>query len=139
MTNQALTGTPTSRRFALCPSTIVAGQPVFLGSIPAVALDNYQANTGGTTFLIGGSFFLTVIAETSESPATGHQINLGDKIYGNGLATDPTTNVVTIGTLDANTAGNLFGYLDPGASVNSGPILSGVTNTAAAVLLPNGA
>lgn len=139
MTNQALTGTPTSRRFALCPSTIVAGQPVFLGSIPAVALDNYQANVGGTTFLIGGSFFLTVIGQTAESPQTGHQINLGDKIYGNNLATDPTTNVTTIGALDINTAGNFFGYLDPDASVNAGPILSTVTNTAAAVLLPNGA
>jgi predicted RecA/RadA family phage recombinase len=139
MTNQALTGTPTSRRFALCPSTIVAGQPVLLGSIPAVALDNYQANVGGTTFLIGGTFNLTVIGQSAESPTSGHQINLGDKIYANTVSTDPTTNVVIIGALDANTSGIFFGYLDPDNSVNAGSILSGVTNTAAGVLLPNGA
>lgn len=139
MTNQALTGTPTSRRQANCPTTILAGQPVLIGSIPAVALDNYQSNEGGTTFLIGGSFYLTVIGQSGESPVVTHQINLGDKIYANSGTLDVTTNIYYNFVLDANSAGNFFGYLDPDPSVNAGPILAGVTNTTAAVLLPNGA
>jgi len=135
--NQYLTGTPTSRRFCACPTTVKSGNAVLLGSIPAVALDDYQANEGGTTFLLGGSFLLTVVAE-SGSPLSGHQINPGDKLYADGGTIDPTTNVTTGFTLTADaTYGTFFGYLDP-----NGPqaaILSGVTNTAAPVLLGMGA
>ena len=137
MQNQYLTGTPTSRRFCACPTTVKSGDAVLLGSIPAVALDNYQSNEGGTTFLLGGSFFLTVIAQ-SGSPLAGHQINPGDKLYAEGGTLDPTTTVTTGFTLNADaTYGVFFGYLDP--NLLQAPILSGVTNTAAPVLLGIGA
>ncbi len=135
MTNQTFTGTPTSRRQIIpCPSSVVAGQPVLIGQIPAVALDSYQANEGGTTFLFGGSFALTVVGQ-SGSPLTGHKINPGDKLYADGGTLDVTTNVTTGFTLNADaTYGTFFGYLDP----QQPAVGSGVTNTAASVLLPNG-
>lgn len=136
MQNQQYTGTPTSRRFCACPSTIVAGQPVMLGSIPAVALDNYQSNEGGTTFMMGGSFVLTVVGQTVESPQTPHKINPGDKLYATGTL-DPTTNVLYNLTIDANSANNFFGYLDPSTIQPS--VGSGLTSTTAIVLLPQGA
>ena len=38
MKNQVFTGTPTSPRFALCPSTVKAGDMVLIGKEPACAL-----------------------------------------------------------------------------------------------------
>jgi predicted RecA/RadA family phage recombinase len=134
MKNQVFTGTPTSRRFALCPSSIVAGQPVLLGKIPAVALDNYQANTGGTTFLLNGSFNLTVVGATVLSPQTGHQINPGDKVYADGGTTDSATNVTYGFTLDAASGGTFFGNLDPSAPA----VTSGTTSTTAVVEIVTG-
>ena len=131
MKNQVFTGTPTSRRFALCPTTVKSGDPVLLGTLPAVALDDYQAITGGTTFLLNGSFNLTVVAVTVISPPTTHKINPGDKVYFDGGSLDSATNVTTGGTIDANTGGTFFGNLDP-----SGPaITAGVTSTTATVEL----
>jgi predicted RecA/RadA family phage recombinase len=134
MKNQVFTGTPTSRRFALCPSSIVAGQPVLLGKIPAVALDNYQANTGGTTFLLNGSFNLTVVGATVLSPQTSHQINPGDKVYADGGTTDGPTNVTYGFTLDAASGGAFFGNLDPSAPA----VTSGTTSTTAVVEIVTG-
>ena len=134
MTNQKYTGTPTSRRQPIaCPSTVKAGDPVLIGQMPAVALDDFQSNIGGTTFLFGGSFLLTVIGQNSESPVVGAAINPGDKLYAKGTL-DPTTNVTTGLTIDSNSGNTFFGYLDPA----SPKINSGVTNTAASVVLPNG-
>ena len=134
MVNQVYTGTPTSRRFCPCPSTVKAGDPVLIGLIPAVALDNYQATEGGTTFLLGGSFSLSVIAQ-SGSPLAGHQINPGDKLYAEGGTLDASTNITTGFTLNADaTYGTFFGYLDP----EQPKILSGVTNAAATVLIDKG-
>jgi len=134
MQDQKFTGTPTSRRFILCPPTIKAGDPLMVGLVPCVALDNYQSDNGGTTVLIGGSFTLTVVGQTVESPQTTHKINPGDKLYATGTL-DPATNVLYNLTIDANTANNFFGYLDP----SDPAIAAGVTNTAATVLLPHGA
>lgn len=131
MKNQVFTGTPTSRRFALCPTTVKSGDPVLLGSIPAVALDDYQSNSGGTTFLAGGTFALTVVGATVLSPVSGHKINPGDKVYADGGTLDATTNVTTGFTLDANTGGTLWGYLDP----NYVAVGSGLTDTAAQVVI----
>lgn len=130
MKNQVYTGTPTSRRFALCPTSIVAGQPVLLGVIPAVALDSYQSDTEGTTFLLNGSFALTVIAESSISPAVGSAVKPGDALYASGTL-DSATNV-TYGLTISKTSGDTpFGRYDP-----SGPgITSGETDTAATVIL----
>lgn len=112
MKNQLYTGTNVSRRFALCPTSILAGDPVLIGSIPGVALDNYQASTGGTTFLCNGSFNLLVHAYTVASPVTGSQINPGDKIYAAGTLDTPT-NITYALTLSKASGGVLFGHLDP--------------------------
>lgn len=128
MKNQVLTGAPTSRRFALCPTTVLAGDAVLLGGIPAVALDNYQSLTGGTTFLLNGTFSLSVTAKSSLSPSVSAVINPGDKVYYDGGTLDATTNVTTGGTIDKNSStGTLFGNLDPETTAVS----SGTTSTSA--------
>jgi predicted RecA/RadA family phage recombinase len=130
MKNQYYTGTNVSRRFALCPTTVKSGDPVLIGTIPGVALDDYQANTGGTTFLCNGSFILTVIAATVVSPQTGSQVNPGDKVYATGTL-DSATNVTTGLTISKASGGTLFGHLDPTAPA----ITSGTTSTTAIVVL----
>lgn len=130
MKNQQYTGTPTSRRFAVCPSTVKAGDPVLIGKIPAVALDDYQSNTGGTTFLLNGTFQLSVIAVTQISPAVGAAINPGDPLYAEGTL-DSTTNITTGLTISATSGDTPFGHLDPSAAI----ISSGATDTAALVCL----
>lgn len=130
MKNQQFTGTPTSRRFAVCPSTIKAGDPVLIGDIPAVALDDYQSITGGTTFLLNGTFQLSVVAVTQISPAVGSKANPGDPLYATGTL-DSTTNI-TYGLTISKTSGDTpFGHLDPSATA----ITSGQTDTAALVCL----
>lgn len=129
MKNQLYTGTPTSRRFVACPTTVKAGDPVLVGVLPAVALDDYQSNTAGATFLFDGSFLLTVLAATVVSPVTGSQANPGDAIYATGTL-DSATNVTTGLTLSKASGGTLFGHLDP-----TGPsIASGVTAIGAVLL-----
>lgn len=113
MKNQKYTGTPTSTRFALCPTTVKAGDPVLLGSIPAVALNDYSALTSGTVFYTNGSFNLSVEAASVLSPVTGAAIHPGDPIYLSGGSLDTGTNVTTGGTLCAVSGGTLFGELDP--------------------------
>ncbi len=129
MKNQVYQGTPTSRRFALCPTGIVAGQPVLLGTQPAVALDSYQSNLGGTTFDTGGSFTLTVIGRSQVSPQVGAAIKPGGSVYATGTL-DSTTNVTYDLELNAVTSGTLFGMIDPSYTAGVG---SGVTDTAATV------
>lgn len=132
MKNQIYLGTPTSPRFAACPTSVTAGMPVLIGNEPAVALDDYQANLGGTTFYMAGTYGLTVIGRSSESPVVTATIKPGDKIYAVGTL-DPTTNVTTALTLDANSStGTLFGYLDPQQLTT---ITAGTTNTYAGVKL----
>ncbi len=130
MRNQYFTGTNVSRRFALCPTTVLSGDPVLIGTIPAVALDDYQASTGGTTFLCNGSFVLTVIAATVVSPMTGSAVKPGDKLYVTG-SLDSTTNVTTSLVISKASGGTLFGHLDPTYPT----ILTTVTDTAAVVVL----
>lgn len=113
MTNQDKTGTPTSRRFALCPTTVLAGDPVLIGSLPAVALNSFQSITGGAVFDLNGSFFLSVLGATVISPQTGHTLKPGDKVYADGGTLDATTNVTTGFTLDGNTGATFFGRIDP--------------------------
>lgn len=131
MKNQVFTGTPTSRRFALCPTTVKSGDAVLIGSVPGVALDDYQSVTGGTTFLLNGTFALTVVGQTTESPQTTHKINPGDKLYATGTL-DVTTNIVTGLVIDANGDNTFFGYLDP----NYVSVAAGATDTSANVMLP---
>jgi len=115
MRNQVFTGTPTSRRFALCPSTVKAGDPVLLGTVPAFALDDYQSLTGGATFCTNGTFTATVVGSTTHSPYTGHKINPGDALYASGTL-DSTTNVTTGLLITADSSDTPFGNLDPSYS-----------------------
>ena len=133
MKTQALPGSLTSRRFATCPTTVLAGDPVLIGKMPAVALDNYQANEGGTTFEMSGSYLLSVLASSAISPVVGVTVKFGDKLYASGGTLDATTNVTTGITLTTATADPLFGYYDP--QENAAFITSGTTNTSAAVKL----
>lgn len=133
MKNQVFTGTPTSRRFALCPTTVKSGDPVLLGVIPAFALDDYSSLTGGTTFLLNGTFATTVVGQTAESPQTTHKINPGDALYATGTL-DSTTNVTTGLTIDANSSNTRFGNLDP----NYVAVSAGATDTAANVEITTG-
>jgi len=101
--------------------------------MPAVALDNYQANEGGTTFEMSGSYLLSVLASTAISPISGVAISFGDKIYASGGTLDSATNITTGITLTGRTSDPLFGYYDP--QENSALITSGTTNSSAAVKL----
>lgn len=129
MINQVFTGTPTSRRFALCPSTVTAGMPVLIGDVPAVALDDYSSVTGGTTFLMNGTFALTVVGSTSHSPYSGAAIKPGDNLFASGTL-DPTTNITTGLLISVTTTDTPFGELDPSYSAG---VSSGATNTSAQV------
>lgn len=131
MKNQLLLGTPTSVRGAACPSTVLAGDAVLIGAIPAIALNSYSADTGGTNFYVNGTFALTVIAATVISPQTGSAVKAGDQLYATGTL-DTATNVTTGLTISKASGGTPFGKLDPQLGVT---IASGQTDTAAAVRL----
>jgi len=133
MKNQVYQGTPTSPRFCLCPSTVKAGDLVLVGSEPACALNDYQANTGGATFYFSGTFTGTVYGSSTHSPITGEAINHGDKLYASGTL-DATTNVTTGLWISADSSDTPFGYLDPSGN----DIASGATDTAALVRLSVG-
>jgi hypothetical protein len=139
MINQQNTGSPTSRRAVTLPAyttvSIPAGTPLLIGQIPCVTLDSNQYAVGAPTVvcLFGGSFDLTVIGQSAESPVTTHKINPGDKLYATGTL-DSTTNVTYNLTIDANSGNTPFGYLDP----QSPSIGAGLTDSAASVLLDKG-
>lgn len=132
MKNQIYAGTPTSTRFALCPSTIKAGDPVLIGeagdlrAIPAVALNDYSAATGGTVFYTNGTFALTVVAVSQISPAVGEAVNPGDPLFAVGTF-DSTTNITHTLTISATDGDQPFGNLDPSGT----GISSAATDTAA--------
>ncbi len=133
MKNQTFAGTPTSARFCLCPTTVKAGDLVLVGAEPACALNDYQANTGGSTFYFSGTFTGTVIGSSSHSPYTGEAINYGDKLYASGTL-DVTTNVTTGLLITGTTSDAAFGFLDP-----TGPVVgSGATVTTANIRLSVG-
>ncbi len=112
-----------------CPTSVKAGDAVLIGGLPAIAVDDYNANTGGTTFRFAGVFSLTVIAATVVSPVTGADCLPGDTIYATGTL-DSTTNVTTGLTLSKATGGTKFGVF-----AGTTKITSGQTSTSAAVKL----
>jgi predicted RecA/RadA family phage recombinase len=125
--NQIYSGTPSSRRQVLFPTTITSGQAILTGKEPCVTLDSYQANIGGATCEFNGTFALSVTAKSSLSPSTGVALKPGDALYADGGTVDATTNVTYGFTIDANSAGVPFGYVDPtGPGLASG--LTGVIN-----------
>jgi hypothetical protein len=134
MQNQVYTGTPTSRRQVVLPNVAqfaTAGQPILIGNQPAVTLDAYQSSVGGCTVLLTGSFALTVIGRSANSPLVTAKVSPGDPLYvsPNTGTYDATTNVTYGFVLDKNVAGVYFGRLDPNATA----IAAGATNTAATV------
>jgi hypothetical protein len=134
MQNQVYSGTPTSRRQVVLPDVAqfnTAGQPILIGNQPAVTLDAYQSSVGGCTVLLNGSFALTVIGRSANSPLVNSQVNPGDPLYvsPNTGTKDATTNVTYGFVLDKNVAGIPFGRLDPSTTA----IAAGATNTAATV------
>ena len=133
MKNQQYMGPPTGARFVACPTTVKAGDAVLVGAEPAVALNDYQSNSGGATFYFGGTFTLTVIGSSTHSPFTPEALNPGDKVYASGTLDSPT-NVTTGLLITGTTTDTPFGYIDP-----AGPgVSSGATNTATPVrLLPS--
>jgi predicted RecA/RadA family phage recombinase len=132
MLNEIFQDRPANARFFPCPSTVVSGDPVLVGGLPAVALDSYQAHNGGTTFRFSGTFELTVIAATVVSPVTGSALKPGDKVYATGTL-DTTTNITTGLTLSKASGGTLFGsYADTG-------LASGSTDTSARIKLKESA
>lgn len=135
MINQVFAGTDTSRRNpSACLSTVTSGQPVLIGVLPAVAMDTAANVANDTpTFLFGGSFSLSVTAKSSLSPSVNAAINPGDAIYADGGTLDSASNMTTGFTLDKNSGGTLFGYLDP-----TGPALASGTTDTVTVLLPRG-
>ena len=116
-------------RFYLCPATVLGGDLVLIGALPGVALDSYNAKSGGTVFRIAGTFALTVIAATTVSPVAGSQVNQGDKIYATGTI-DSATNCTTGLTLSKASGGTLVGSYDSPTAITSG-----TTSTTAAVKL----
>lgn len=132
MKNQVFTGTPTSPRFALCPSTVRAGDLVLIGVEPACALNDYQAATGGATFYFNGTFSGTVVGSSSHSPYTPVAIKPGDQLYASGTL-DSTTNVTTALLISVTTTDAPYGVLDPS---QTGGVASGTTDTSAYVRFP---
>lgn len=130
MTNQVKIGVPENNRWFPCPSGVTSGMPVLIGTIPAVAMDAYDSSTGGTTFCLDGSYALTVIGQSQQSPLSGLQINPGDLLFASGTL-DTTTNITYNLTIDKTRGNTPFGNLD-----QNSPILSNVTNTSAIVRIP---
>jgi len=133
MINQVKIGVPQNNRWFPCPSGITSGMPVLIGTLAAVAMDAYDSSTGGTTFCLDGSYALTVIGQSTQSPVANKAINPGDEIYATVGTYDATTNVSYNLTLDGTIGGIPFGNLDQNTAV-----AGGVTNTAAVVRLKGG-
>ena len=125
-------GTPQNNRWYPCPAGVTSGMPVLIGTMAAVALDAYDSSTGGTTFQLDGSYFLTIIGQSTLSPVANLQINPGDELYAGGtydLATGVTYNL----TIDVTNGNCPFGNYE-----GITPILAGATNSYAPVRLKIG-
>lgn len=117
--------------FFPCPSAVTKGMAVLIGQLPGVAVDNYNATTGGCQFCLEGVYALTVIAQSTQSPLSGLTLRPGDELFASGTL-DATTNVTYSLTID-KTRGNIpFGNY-----VGTTTITAGVTTTNAAVRLQN--
>ena len=126
MKNQLYTGTSTSRRQVALPDVAAftgandQGIPILVGAMPAVTLDNYQANLAGATALFNGSFSLTVVGSSTHSPYTPLALNPGDKVYASGTL-DSGTNVTYNLLLSGDSSDTFFGHIDPtGPGVGAG-------------------
>ena len=101
MTNQVKSGLPPNRRFFKCPTTVTAGMPVLIGTLAGVALNDYDATLGGTTFDLDGTFSLTVFGGDSTSAGNTLKINPGDELFAVGTY-DATTTIAAANLTIAN-------------------------------------
>jgi hypothetical protein len=132
MLNEIYQDRPGDAQFFVCPSAVQGGDLCLIGGLPGVAVDDYTAQNGGTTFRFAGTFSLTVIAATVVSPLTGSAVKPGDKLYATGTL-DATTNV----TYDV-TISKASGGVQIGSYAGTG-IVSGTTDTGALVKLKESA
>lgn len=129
MINEIYQDRPDNAYFFKCPNTVTSGMPVLIGVRAAVALDAYDSTTGGTTFRFSGTFSLTVIGQSTQSPVSGLAVNPGDELFASG-SLDAATNVTTGLTIDKTRGNTPFGNLN-----QSTAIASGATSTTALVSL----
>ncbi len=117
------------------PSSVTVGMPVLVGTLSGVvlALQPLPTPTSPTTATIDlgdDCYFLSVIGQSTLSPNSTHQINVGDELFATGTL-DTTTNVTYNLTIDA-TRGNVpFGN-------SLTQVLAGATNANCLVRLKDG-
>lgn len=133
MRNQVKIGLPQQNRWYPCPSAVTSGMPVLIGTQAAVAMDDYDSSTGGTTFCLDGSYNLTVIGQSQQSPNSVQAVNVGDELYANGTL-DGTTNITYNLTIDKTRGNCPFGNLEAPTT----GITAGATVTTAVVRLKQG-
>lgn len=120
MRNQVKAGLPQNNRWYPCPSQVTSGMPVLIGTQAAVAMDDYDSSTGGTTFALDGSFALTVIGQSTQSPNSVQAIKPGAELYAGGTL-DATTNITYNLTIDVTRGNCPFGNLEaPTAGISAG-------------------
>ena len=120
MLNERFQDRPAFARFRRCHSSVVAGDPVIFGaSEVGVAIDDYNADEGGTGFRFSGTFDLTVIAATTVSPTVGSACVQGDKLYAAGT-TDSGTNSKYDLVISKDSSGVLVGDYDSSTNQTSG-------------------
>lgn len=118
--------------FFICPSAVTKNMPVLVGDMPAVAIDDYSATTGGTSFVFEGVYALTVIGQSTASPNSVQKVMPGDQLFASGTF-DATTNVTYNLTID-KTRGNVpFGTFFPINAQTAQSVAAGATVTNAAV------
>lgn len=132
MTNEVKQDRPGNARFYPCPAAVTSGMPVLIGTMAAVALDAYDAVLLGTTFRFSGSFALTVVAASTQSPVSGETVSRGDELFATGTL-DTATGVTYNLTIDKTRGNCPFGNLD-----QSTALVSGATGTAVVKLKEGG-
>lgn len=125
-------GNPQNNRWYACPSAVTSGMPVLIGTMSAVSLDAYDASTGGATFQLDGSYYLTAIAQSTQSPVSGLQINPGDELFASGTL-DATTGITYNLTIDKTRGNCPFGNFEGPSAITSG-----TTNTQTPIRLKVG-
>ncbi len=105
---------------------------VLIGTQAAVAMDAYDSSTGGTTFCLEGSYTLTVVAASTQSPVSNLTVTQGDELFASGTL-DATTNITYSLTIDKTRGNCPFGNLEAPQSITAG-----VTSTTAVVRLKTG-
>ncbi len=125
MRNEKYQERASNARFCPCPASIVGGDLCLIGisKLPGVALESYNAASGGAVFRFSGTYELEVVAATTVSPLAGAEIENGDLIYATGTV-DGDTGVEYDLTLSKDSSGEKVGTYD-----SPTPLTSGTTAT----------